>query len=208
MPSSAIPASISRRSSSIPACRWAPGAITFPRFPASKEQLSKFDVIFLGDVGLGGGELSEADLQGIHALVEQQGSGLVFIPGARGRELTLVNSPIGDMLPVDFDTAKPAGNPTESEAQIILTSEGRGSLLTMLSTDEATNAEIWRNLPGFYWSAAVTKSRPGAEVLAVHSTMRTESGRIPILVTRPLGNGKVLFMGTDGAWRWRKGVGG
>ena len=24
--------------------------------------------------------------------------------------------------------------------------------------------------------------------------------------TRPFGNGKVLFMGTDGAWRWRLGV--
>lgn len=177
-----------------------------PAFPSSKEELSKFDVVFLGDVGLGGGELSDTDLKGIRALVEQQGSGLVFIPGARGRELTLVNSPVGDLLPVDFDASKPAGNPTEAESQIILTSEGRGSLLTMLSPDEATNAEIWRNLPGFYWSAAVTKSRPGSEVLAVHSTMRTDSGRIPILVTRPFGYGKVLFMGTDGAWRWRKGV--
>jgi hypothetical protein len=26
------------------------------------------------------------------------------------------------------------------------------------------------------------------------------------LVTRTFGAGKVLFMGTDGAWRWRKGV--
>lgn len=177
-----------------------------PSFPAGKEQLSKFDVVFLGDVGVGDGELSPADLEGIRALVEQQGSGLVFMPGARGRELTLVNSAVGDLLPVDMDASKPAGNPTESESQIILTSEGRGSLLTMLSADEATNAEIWKNLPGFYWSAAVSKSRPGSEVLAVHSTMRTDSGRIPILVTRPFGNGKVLFMGTDGAWRWRRGV--
>ena len=177
-----------------------------PAFPSSKEELSKFDVIFLGDVGLGGGELAAADLEGIRALVEQQGSGLVFLPGSRGRELTLVSSPVGDMLPVEFDPAKPEGNATDSESQIILTTEGRGHLLTMLSPDEETNGEIWKNLPGFYWSAAVTKSRPGAEVLAVHSTLRTESGRIPILVTRPFGNGKVLFMGTDGAWRWRRGV--
>ena len=31
-------------------------------------------------------------------------------------------------------------------------------------------------------------------------------GRIPLLVTRAAGNGKVLYMGTDAAWRWRKGV--
>jgi hypothetical protein len=36
--------------------------------------------------------------------------------------------------------------------------------------------------------------------------MQNEHGRLPLLVTRTFGAGKVLFMGTDGAWRWRKGV--
>ncbi len=36
--------------------------------------------------------------------------------------------------------------------------------------------------------------------------MSNEFGRLPLLVTRTFGAGKVLFMGTDGAWRWRKGV--
>jgi hypothetical protein len=175
-------------------------------FPAGREQLSKFDVIFLGDVGLNGNELAAENLAGIRALVEQQGSGLVFLPGSRGRELTLSSSALGDLLPVEFDKNKPSGNATVSESRILLTTEGKGHLLTMLAPDDATNAGIWKNLPGFYWSAAVTRTRPGAEVLAVHSTMRNESGRIPILVTRPFGNGKVLFMGTDGAWRWRRGV--
>jgi hypothetical protein len=52
----------------------------------------------------------------------------------------------------------------------------------------------------------VEKSRPGSEVLAVHSTLRNEWGRMPLLVTRAAGNGKVLFLGTDSAWRWRRGV--
>jgi hypothetical protein len=43
-------------------------------------------------------------------------------------------------------------------------------------------------------------------VLAVHSAARNQHGRIPLLVTRNCGNGKVLFMGTDSAWRWRRGV--
>ena len=53
-------------------------------FPAGKDELSQYDVVFLGDVGLGGGELTNDDLAGIRALVEQQGSGLVFLPGYRG----------------------------------------------------------------------------------------------------------------------------
>ncbi len=186
----------------------APGAGTdyLPAFPANKEQLSKFDVVFVGDVGLGDHELTTENLASLRALVEQQGSGLVFLPGMRGRELTLAATPLGDLLPVEFDDSKPEGNSTSSEAQILLTTEGKGHLLTMLAADPATNAGIWKNLPGFYWSAAVSKSRAGAEVLAVHSTLRNDSGHIPILVTRPFGNGKVLFMGTDGAWRWRRGV--
>jgi hypothetical protein len=38
-------------------------------------------------------------------------------------------------------------------------------------------------------------------VLAIDATSRA-----PLLVTRSYGTGKVLFMGTDSAWRWRKGV--
>ena len=36
--------------------------------------------------------------------------------------------------------------------------------------------------------------------------MRNDWGRMPLLVTRSAGNGKVLFLGTDSAWRWRRGV--
>jgi uncharacterized membrane protein len=189
-----------------PGMRSGTGLDYIPAFPGDKLQLSQYDVVFLGDVGLGDGELTDADLAGIRALVEQQGSGLVFLPGWRGREATLTNTPLNDLLPVDFDTASPNGLGTQSESHILLTSEGRGHLLTMLAADAGANADIWKNLPGFYWCAAVGDTRPGAEVLAVHSNLRNEEGRIPLLVTRPFGNGKVLFMGTDGAWRWRLGV--
>jgi hypothetical protein len=40
----------------------------------------------------------------------------------------------------------------------------------------------------------------------VHQELSNEHGRLPLLVARTFGAGKVLFMGTDGAWRWRKGV--
>jgi len=177
-----------------------------PAFPSSKELLSKFDVVFLGDIGLGSGELTSRDLELLRGLVEQQGSGLVLVPGLQGRELTLASSPIGDLLPVDFDESKPHGDGGPIESHFVLTSAGSAHLLTMLAPDEVTNAAVWRSLPGFYWSAAITKSRPGSEVLAVHSSLRVESGREPLLVTRPYGNGKVLYLGTDGAWRWRRGV--
>jgi hypothetical protein len=177
-----------------------------PTFPGTKEYLSKYDVIFLGEVGIGERELSANDAELIKGVVEQQGSGLVFLPGRHGREFSLVNSPLKDLLPVVFDTSKPEGIGLQNEGLVTLSTIGRRHLLTRFDPDEMRNDEIWKQLPGFFWSAAVERSRPGSEVLAVHSALRNEFGRMPVLVTRNAGNGKVLFMGTDSAWRWRRGV--
>jgi hypothetical protein len=76
----------------------------------------------------------------------------------------------------------------------------------MLGNNEEENPEIWRRLPGFYWHAPVLKAKGGAEVLAVHGNRRSSYGPIPLLVTKPAGSGKVLFIGIDSAWRWRRGV--
>jgi len=175
-------------------------------FPDSKEALAPYDVVFLGDVGLGEGELTEEDAELLKGLVEQQGSGLVFVPGRRGREATLMNSPLKDLFPVELDPSKPGGIGLENEAQLTLTTMGRRHWLTRFDSDEEKNDELWKQLPGFFWSASVEKSRPGSEVLATHGALRNQWGRIPLLVTRVSGNGKVLFLGTDSAWRWRRGV--
>jgi hypothetical protein len=175
-------------------------------FPNTKEELSSYDVIFLGDVGIGQNELTEEEAALVKGLVEQQASGLVFVPGRRGREATFANSALDELYPVVLDPAKPEGVGLENEAQLVLTSEGKRHWLTRFDPDEERNDDLWKQLPGFFWSAAVEKTRPGSEVLAVHSSLRNDLGRVPLLVTRPAGAGKVLFLGTDSAWRWRRGV--
>ena len=175
-------------------------------FPGSREMLSRYDVIFLGDVGVGEHQLSESDAELIKGLVEQQGSGLVFMPGRRGNHLSLMNSGLNELMPVVLDDERPKGVGMNNESVLTLSNLGRGHLLTRFDADEMVNDQIWKMLPGFYWSTAVTKSRPGTEVLAVHSELRNQFGRIPLLAIRNAGRGKVLFMGTDSAWRWRRGV--
>jgi uncharacterized membrane protein len=175
-------------------------------FPGTKELLSRYDVIFLGDVGIGENELTEKDAELIKGLVEQQSSGLVFLPGRRGRQLTFLKSSLKDLLPVVLDESRPDGVALQNESTLVLTTVGKRHLLPRFDADENRNDEIWKQLPGFFWSAAVEKSRPGTEVLAVHSSQRNSWGRIPMLVTRSFGSGKVLFLGTDSAWRWRRGV--
>jgi hypothetical protein len=176
------------------------------KFPESREELSTYDVIFLGDVGINDGQLKKEQVGMIRALVEKQGSGVVFMPGISGHHLSLLSTEISDMIPVVFDEKSPGGKAFSVESKLLLTSQGRDHLLTLLSDTPAGNVSLWKQLPGFYWNAAVKKAKVGSSVLAVHSSLRTENGRTPLLVTRPFGNGNTLFLGTDSAWRWRKGV--
>lgn len=175
-------------------------------FPEKLEELSKYDVIVLGDVGVGNNQLTKKQCELIRGLVENQASGVVFLPGSQGNQFSLLDTELGDLMPVILDESKRDGLSEPIAAPLVLTTEGRGSLLTMLGDSEDENPEIWRRLPGFFWHAPVIKSKAGTEVLAVHGNRRGKYGLVPLLVTKPAGNGKVLFMGTDSAWRWRRGV--
>ena len=176
------------------------------QFPAGLDELSKFDVVFLGDVGIEGGQLTTEQCLLLKGLVEHQASGLVFMPGMLGKEFSLLDSPLGDLCPVVLDASQPGGWGSRSPNHFELTEMGRRSLLTKLADTEDDNAEIWEALPGFQWYAPVLRAKAGSDVLSVHKEASNQFGRLPLLVTRTFGAGKVLFMGTDGAWRWRKGV--
>lgn len=174
-------------------------------FP-NDETLFDYDVVFLGDIGMGADELTPSQCQQLMRLVQTQASGLVFMPGMRGRQSSLLKSPLEELFPVDMDVARPRGIGASKPGQFQLTEQGHQSLLTRFESNEQENEQVWRSLPGFYWYAAVERARAGSQVLATHERDANRFGRIPLIVTKTFGNGKVLFMGSDGAWRWRKGV--
>jgi hypothetical protein len=176
------------------------------QFPTGLDELSKYDVVFLGDVGVENGQLTPEDCRLLKGLVEHQASGLVFLPGWQGRQLSLLETELADLYPVVLDPSQPGGWGSRTACQFELTELGRRSLLTRLADTQEDNLDVWENLPGFQWYAAVSRAKAGSEVLAVHQELSNEHGRLPLLAARTFGAGKVLFMGTDGAWRWRKGV--
>ena len=176
------------------------------QFPKGLEELSKYDVVFLGDVGQEDGQLTAEDCRLLKGLVEHQASGLVFMPGWQGRQMSLIGTELDDLLPVVMDESQPGGWGSRTPSHFELTELGRRSLLTKLADTQEDNIEVWESLPGFPWYAPVVRAKAGAEVLCVHKDASNEHGRLPLLATRTFGAGKVLFMGTDGAWRWRKGV--
>ena len=175
------------------------------RFPSAGE-LSRFDVVFLGDVGVGPKQLAAAHLSDLKQLVSAQAAGLVFIPGRYGNQASLTTGPLADLYPVIVDTARPTGIGDSTPGHFALTQSGQRSLLTRLADTDQDNADLWNRLPGFHWFAGVKRAAAGSEILAVHDRQSTAAGRVPLIVTKTYGTGKVLFMGTDSAWRWREGV--
>lgn len=169
-------------------------------------QLFQYDVVFLGDVGVHTKQLSLENCESIRQLVRSHAGGLVFLPGFRGQQETLLTTELNELYPVVPDAAQPRGYGASTPARFALTESGRRSLLTRLEPDNERNEEVWRSLPGFQWHAATLRARIGTDVLVTHDSESTRFGRVPLIATRTSGTGKVLFMGTDGAWRWRKGV--
>ena len=175
---------------------------TFPK----DDDLTSYDVIFLGDIGLTGGQLTETHCTMLHKLVRDQATGLVFLPGLRGSQSTLQGTPLEELFPVVWDQAQPRGFGSESAGRFVLTEAGTRSLLTKLEDTDEASSRVWSSLPGFQWYAPALRAKAGSEVLATHSTEGNDYGRIPLIVTKTYGSGKILFMGADGAWRWRRGV--
>jgi hypothetical protein len=175
-------------------------------FPKTLEELAAYDVIFLGDVGVEAGQLTRENCRLIKAVVQSHASGLVWMPGMRGAHLSLFDTELDELYPVVLDESQPRGWGSRISAQMELTESGRRSLLTQLEDSEDDNAQLWERFPGFQWNAAVLRSRAGSEVLATHKSQSTPFGRLPLLVTKTYGTGKILFIGTDATWRWREGV--
>jgi hypothetical protein len=174
-------------------------------FPKT-DDLSKYDVVFLGDVGMNAGQLTQEQCEQIKKLVRDQAAGLVFLPGFNGHQSTLQLSPLADLYPLVLDEAQPKGWGSAAPGRFALTDAGQRSLLTKLEDTDEASARVWSTLPGFQWYAPALRAKAGAEVLATHSSESTRFGRVPMIVAKTFGSGKILFMGSDGAWRWRRGV--
>lgn len=170
------------------------------------DELTKYDVVFLGDVGVEKGQLTQEQCTALFRLVRDQASGIVFMPGMRGYAGSLLQTSLADLLPIVWDESQPRGWGAANPGNFALSEAGTRSLLTKLEDTDEASAKVWQTLPGFYWHAPALRAKAGSEVLAVHGSETNAFGRVPLIVTKTYGAGKILFMGTDGAWRWRRGV--
>ena len=90
----------------------------------------------------GDGQLTAEQCRLIKGLVQNQASGLILMPGMRGRHLSLAATELEELYPVVLDQAQLRGWGSRIPAQFELTETGRRSLLTKLEDGEDANARV------------------------------------------------------------------
>ncbi len=173
------------------------------RFPLTREALSAYDVLLLGD--LNPGALTPGVLDNVREFV-REGGGVLMIAGPNHMPKDFRGSPIETLLPMELDTVKvppPDANISESfRPQWTAAGQQSTPLFRHLQLD-GTSRDVWRSLPGLYWLCEAPRLKPGATVLVEHSQRRGEKQPLPVITLQRFGAGKVLFHATDELWRWR-----
>ena len=180
-----------------------------PRFPETRTELSKYDVLILGD--LGEAHLTKAQQLAIVDFVEVQGKPIILLPsrnmlGANG----LRNTELAHLLPVDIPARGCRIHDTEFTVQ--LTQSGTFHPMLQIAESQSArrndtevpvgnNTTLWQNIPvslSRFFSGF--RLRGGATVLM-------ENGKgSPVLVLQRSGLGKSLLIAAEGLWNWDFGV--
>ncbi len=132
--------------------------------------------------------------------MEKRGGGLIAIDGRRGHLASFAETKeMGPLLPVDWKGESAGGRPSK------LRLSERGAQVGHLSLVSGTepNDDVWASLQPPHW-VAPARALPGAETL-VEAVVGER--KVPALVTRRVGAGRVLYCGFDESWRWRYEVG-
>jgi hypothetical protein len=162
------------------------------QFPMDRETLFSYDMIVFGEVPRQ--FLTKLEEQEwIRDFVAKRGGGLLVIDGRRGHISNFAGTPLEALFPVNWKAE--TGKPTA----LRLTERGSRLAMLQISPDAEKNLDAWASLQPPHWVAPAT-ALPGSDVL-VEAVIGER--KIPALVYRRYGAGKVLYSAFDETWRWR-----
>lgn len=177
--------------------------------PKDVDGWAAFDLVLLGDVPAA--ILDGSRQRALVEAVTSRGVGLVLQPGADHLPREYLQGPLSEVFPVDVDATVGDGSATFSAAdfkplKMLVTARGSMHPAFALSGDAARNRQKWSDMPTFFRAAAAKTPKPAATVLAEVQPPGARESR-PLVAEAPIGNGRVLWIGTDETFRWRRNLG-
>ena len=172
-----------------------------PQFPETLAELSKYDVLILGD--LGAEHLTKTQQRAIVDFVETQGKPVIFLPsrnmlGVNGFQ----NTELASLLPIDIPRNGCRVEDTEFTLQ--LTQSGTFHPMLQLSEisspTETDSRQLIANMPALPRFFSGFRLRGGA------TTLMDNGKGMPILILQRAGLGKSLLIAAEGFYNWDFGV--
>jgi len=195
------------------------------RLPRTRPELFRYEVVILYDPAYTRGGFDGTFVEMLEDFVAEHHGGLCYIASNKNTDEILVGyggesldssrpfAKLAALLPVVVDRrsiniALRITRPERTPWPVLPTVEGIDHPLMRLGTAARENADIWRVLPGVFWSHPVIRLKPLASALAVSSdpAMRTTDGSgnpVPLIAVQYYGKGRCLYLGFDETWRWR-----
>ena len=175
-------------------------------FPRTRDELFRYAAVVLGNIEAD--FLSRDQIAMLLAFVEQRGGGLAIIGARSFGERGVIGTDLGRILAVEARGAgavnAAAAASSRQGTRIELTSSGQQHPVMQLAPGPDAAASPWNALPSLAAAAAVGRTRPGAEVLALVSGPAGEPQ--PLVAVQRAGRGRTLLFTGEGAWRWRMGL--
>jgi len=163
------------------------------QFPSDRNTLYEYDLILLGEIA--SSQFREEELQWLNDFVTKRGGGMVFIDGHRGHLRSYSEHDLGSLIPIEW-----VGEPIhEKPIGWELSDRGANEAALRVLSGADENRQFWRELPAPH-SVINVRALTGSQVLA---SVRLKGEPTPVMVTRVVGAGRVLYLATDETWRWR-----
>lgn len=173
-------------------------------YPATAEELFKYDLIMLGDVERD--FFTMAQLEATRDFVERRGGALLMLGGPQsftegGYNKSLIEAMLPVILFQDYDDRRKLR--TKEFFTVKPTVEGALAGSWSFDTDPLADGKLWEELPPLYGLDQFPLTRPGANVMAeAKSDHEGVEGR-PFFITQRYGEGTTAILATSDTWQWQ-----
>lgn len=165
--------------------------------PGTMDQLARFDVLLLGDVGRE--DFDPGVLELLRQYVDEGRGGLIIAAGSRvlGPE-GLMGTPLEAALPLGLSS-----RPRTLQGDFLLRITAEGAVHPLLKglMEESGNLDQGARLESLYTTGAL---KPGGQIVAACDT--GSSGALPLLAIHQYGTGKTAIVLSDSTWKWAMGA--
>ena len=186
-------------------------AATSPRhlgaFPSQAEEMLKYDLVILGDVGAS--YFTKEQIDWMEELVKgsktDSGGSLLMLAGPVGAPSSYFGTKIADMLPINMDrTSRQWYN---SSAHPVVTPEGLESSVVSLNPSKDLNQRIWKSVTPMGYMNELTPKAGASVLLTLSGNDDPSAQAYPLVAWQRFGSGKSMYVGTADLWRLRREVG-